>query len=265
MTTEDCIAVEYLPGIAILTLNSPRTMNCLSTTMLQAFSQTLTNLARNTELRALIITGSGKAFIAGADIVEMTSMTPLEAREFSILGNAVFQQIASFPTPVIAAVNGFALGGGLECALSADFIYASSRAKLGLPEVTLGLIPGFGGSKRLSDRIGTARAKELIFTGRHLKAEEALEWGIVNKVVEPEQLLEAATETAQLIAKASPNAVKEAKALLSSCQEAALSDSVTLENQRFGLMFSHPDAADGLTAFTEKRDPKWRFTLCPTS
>ena len=226
--------------------------------MLIELRQFLHELKNDKALHVIIVTGEGKAFVAGADIKAMQQMTPQEAKEFSRLGNGVFRFIERFPVPVIAAVNGFALGGGLELVLSADFAYASKNAKLGLPELNLGLIPGFGGCKRLSERIGLTQAKELILSGRMITAEEACKLGIINVVTEPEELMNAVIKTAQDIIAVSPHAVKEAKELLNACPECSSNEAIAIENNKFGLIFSHPDSKIGMTAFVEKSKPIWQ-------
>jgi len=249
---------EKQDSIGILTFNNPASLNALNIEFLAELKECLLQLSQDETLRALILTGEGKAFIAGADIKEMQAMTPVEAKNFSKLGNSVMDLIQTFPTPVIAAVNGFALGGGLETALSADFIYASAKAKFGLPEVTLGLIPGFGGTKRLADRIGSAMAKEMVYTGKMIKADEAVKIGLANVVTEPEALMEAAKETALAIAKVSPQAVKEAKELLNECPGHDWKSLAEIEFNKFGLIFSHPQSREGIAAFIEKRKPEWK-------
>jgi enoyl-CoA hydratase len=252
------ILFEKKDEIGILTFNNPERLNVLSTACLKELQQCLIDLSSDTVLKALILKGKGKAFAAGADLRELQCMSPQQAKAFSRLGNAICKLIQDFPVPVIAAVNGYALGGGLELVLSADFAYASRWAKFGLPELSLGLTPGFGGTKRLSERIGMALAKELIFTARSLKADEALRLHLVNKVVDPEELLESAFATAQEIGHVSPYAVREAKALLNACSDTPLDSTIEVETDKFGLLFAHGDAQEGMTAFLEKRAPAWR-------
>ncbi|MBN2430028.1 MAG: enoyl-CoA hydratase/isomerase family protein [Acidobacteria bacterium] len=244
-------------GVGTLTFNNPAALNALNTDMLQEMREFLTDPAQQASLRALILTGEGKAFIAGADIKEMSAMTPSQAKTFSMLGNSVMNLIQHYPVPVIAAVNGFALGGGLEVALSADFMYASAKAKFGLPEVTLGLIPGFGGTKRLTQRVGTAMTRELVYTGKMITADEALRIGLANQVAVPEELMAAVTATAQAIAQVSPHAVREAKELLNQCPDENAWAVATMEYNKFGLIFSHPQSKEGIAAFIEKRKADW--------
>jgi len=248
----------------IVTFNKPEELNALSRAGIAEVTALITDLARQfaeptapAGIRALILTGAARAFIAGANIKEMRTMDVAAATEFSRMGNRMLRLIETFPLPVIAAVNGFALGGGLEMALSADFIYVAQTAKLGLPEVTLGLIPGFGGTKRLLQRIGNARARELVLTGRVIDADEALRLGIVNRVVEPEKLREAALATAEELNRAGPNAVRKAKKLLDDCMETVWDSVIEREAQAFGSLFAHPQTIEGLAAFVEKRKPAW--------
>jgi enoyl-CoA hydratase len=252
---------ELKNKIGILKINSPQTLNALSRDMLQEIYSFLGDQLNNKSLGILIITGEGKAFIAGADIKEMNNMDPLAARNFSILGNHIMRVIETFPVPVIAAVNGYALGGGLELVLSADFAYASKNAKLGFPELSLGLIPGFGGCKRLSDRIGMALAKELIFSGRIIAADEAMKLKLVNKVTEPEELLPEVLKAAESIMALSPNGLRESKALLNQCNDLSMDEITKIEVNKFGLLFAHPDSRIGMTSFIEKTKPVWKENL----
>ncbi len=244
--------------IGVVTFNNPKSLNALSSPALNELLALLLELKRDTRLRVLVLTGEGKAFVAGGDIKEMMEKSPLEAREFSRLGNSVMICIEEYPIPVIAAVNGFALGGGLELVLSADFAYASKQAKFGLPELTLGLIPGFGGCKRLADRIGTGQAKELMFTGRIIDAEEALKLKIVNRVTEAEELLPAVVSVAREIIDVSPHAVRETKELLAMCAGWTTDETIAAEVNKFGLMFAHDDSRAGLSAFVKKQKPVWK-------
>ncbi len=258
MTLQQYLSFEKSDRIGIVKFNNPQSLNALSTGSLSELLTLLVELKRDTHLRALILTGEGKAFVAGGDIKEMLEKNPLQAREFSQLGNTVMSCIEDYPIPIIAAVNGYALGGGLELVLSADFAYASKNAKFGLPELTLGLIPGFGGSKRLADRIGPSQAKELIFSGRIVGAEEALRLKIVNRVTEPEELLPAVMEVAREIAAVSPHSVKETKELLSMSAGCSRDEVIAMEVNKFGMMFAHEDAKTGLSAFVRKQKPEWK-------
>jgi len=255
-------AIDRRGGICILRFNCPEVMNALSTNAIEETLNTVTELKKEIifgdfSLRVLIITGSGKAFIAGADVKEMSSMNSEEGAQFCLKGNELLRAIETFPAPVIAAVNGYALGGGLEMALSADFIYAADIAKFGLPEVTLGIIPGFGGIRRLALRVGTANARELIFSGKIIEATEACRLGIVNKVIDSEKLMEKTITSAQQIMKAAPGAIRAAKRHIEDCKNTHYEISASLEAERFGRLFAGKEALEGMNAFLEKRKPIW--------
>lgn len=253
MTYENLkVAIEG--GIATLTIDRPKALNALNSQTLRELHLCLNELAANPALRALIVTGGGeKAFVAGADISEMAEYTSEEARAFAALGHRVFAQFEALPFPTIAAVNGFALGGGLELALSCDLIYASDKAKLGLPEVTLAVIPGFGGTQRLTRLVGKARAKELIFTADRIDAAKAKEYGIVLEVVAPDQLIAHCTAVAQKIAKNGPVAVAQAKRSIEFGADADLRTGSEVERQAFAVLFGTADQKEGMKAFLEKR------------
>jgi enoyl-CoA hydratase len=210
-------------------------------------------------VRVLIVTGAGdRAFVAGADIAAMAEMSPVQGLEFSRLGHRVMQTFEDLPIPVIAAVNGFALGGGLELALACDLIVASDKARFGQPEINLGLIPGFGGTQRLPHRIGHMRAGEVVMTGDMIDAKTALEWRLVNVVVPAAELIPAARKLAEKLAAKSPLALRQAKASLraaSTCEEDA---GLRFEQEAFGVAFASADRIEGLRAFLEKRPPKWQ-------
>jgi enoyl-CoA hydratase len=243
---------EKKENIGIIKINNPESLNALNTQMLKELEHLLLDISSNSDIRVLIITGIGKAFAAGADIKELENMSPYQAKKYSAYGKSVFLLIENFPAPVISAVNGYALGGGLELVLSTDFTYASEKALLGIPELTLGVIPGFGGCKRLSDRIGIQLAKELIFTARTITAEQALGINLITKVTKPEELMNEALKTANEIQKLSPNAVKEVKELLNSCKNNTFEQVAKIETNKFGLIFTHPEAKDGIAAFVNK-------------
>jgi enoyl-CoA hydratase len=241
--------------VAVLTLNRPDVLNSLDRATLEALRDAVAALAEDDSVRAVVVTGAGRAFAAGADIEQMSAMTPLEGEAFGRLGHATFASLEALPVPTIAAVNGFALGGGCELALACDFIYASSKARFGQPEVNLGLIPGFGGTSRLVRRVGIAWAKEIILGGENLKADEALRIGLVNRVFEPDDLLTAATAMGETIASKGPVAVALAKRVMQQGQEADLPTANALEQNAFGLVFASDDRREGMAAFLEKRDP----------
>jgi enoyl-CoA hydratase len=216
-------------------------------------------LARDVEARVVVLTGAGdRAFIAGADIAYMSGLDVDEARAWGDLGHEVAGLLETMPQPTIAAINGFALGGGCELALACDLRYASSRAKLGQPEINLGIIPGWGGTQRLARATTLGFAKELILTGRIVDADEALERGLVNAVTEPEELLGRVLEVALQLAAKSPLALEAAKQAVNRALHGDHGENLAREADRFGELFASEDAKEGLTAFTEKREP--RFT-----
>jgi enoyl-CoA hydratase len=245
--------------IATLTVNRPKALNALNRAVLEEISRVLRDVRHDRAVRVLIVTGAGdRAFVAGADIAAMAEMSATEGLEFTRLGHRVMQTIEDLPIPVIAAVNGFALGGGLELALACDLIIASEKARFGQPEINLGLIPGFGGTQRLPRRIGHAHARELIMTGEMFDAKTALEWGLVNKVVAPDQLLPETRKLAEKIATKSGFALRQAKAALRASFTMEEDAGLRFEQNAFGLVFSSADRVEGTRAFVEKRDPKWR-------
>lgn len=249
------VSVKMEGSIGIITLNNPKSLNALDSKMLQDLSISLSKLAVDDQLRVLIITGAGRAFVAGADISSMELMSSEDAYEFAKLGSDVFMQIHEFPSPVIAAINGYALGGGCELALACDIRIASDKAKIGQPEVSLGIIPGFSGTIRLPKITNMAIAKELIFTGKIIDAQTALDFGLITKVVPHSQLMENSIETAKLIANNSPNAVSLAKKALNSLNRGCLFDAIELENQYFSRCFANKEQKEGMRAFLEKRKP----------
>jgi enoyl-CoA hydratase len=253
------VLLERREAVALLTLNRPDQLNALSRRVLEAIGARVRELAGDGALRAVVVTGAGRAFAAGADIAEMQRMTPVEAEAFSRLGHDTFAAFEALPVPVIAAVNGFALGGGLELALACDWIYAARKAKLGQPEVGLGLIPGFGGTSRLPRRVGAGWARELVATGEPIGTDVAERIGLVNRVFEDEAaLLDAALATARTLAKKGPLAVARAKRVLLEGQDGDVRLAHALEQQAFAACFATGDRDEGLAAFVEKREP--RFT-----
>lgn len=252
------ILVEIKDKIGIIKMNRPDALNALNTETLLELSKAMHNLSfENENIRVIILTGEGKAFVAGADIAEMKDIPPLKAREFSQLGQRVFHFIATQEKPVIAAVNGFTLGGGCELALACDIRIASDKAKLGQPEVNLGVIPGFEGTWRLSRLVGIAKAKELIFTGDMIDAQTAYSIGLVNQVVPVDQLMTVCLDLATKIASKGPTAVRLAKSVIN---KAIQTDSATggyYESAAFGLCFATGEAKEGMSAFLEKRKPNW--------
>ena len=217
----------------------------------------MNDIKKDPDIRCVILTGKGRAFCAGGDIGEESEKSVLTGYDFSILGHAMTDAIASFDLPIIAAINGYALGGGLEYAMACDFRYAASTAKIGAPESNLGVIPGAGGTQRLTRLVGVTKAKEMIYTGRKYSAQECLEMGLVEKVCEPEKLMEETMAFAKEIADRAPVSVRFAKFAIDRGIEMDLKSSLDLEAALYGLIHSTYDAKEGLTAFLEKRSPKF--------
>ncbi len=246
--------------IATVTIHRPEKLNALDPTVLRELHEAFDGLVRaaadaasSEAPRAAVLTGEGKAFIAGADISAMAEMSPAAAKAFADGGHALGALLEAAPFPIIAAVNGFALGGGCEVALACDFIYASDKAKFGQPEVKLGVIPGFGGTQRLARRVGIGKARELVFTGDIIGAEEARAIGLVNAVFTAEELLPKALEAARKIAAMGPLAVAAAKRVLLRGEDMALPTANELEATAFAALFGSADQREGMKAFVEKR------------
>lgn len=252
------ILIEHHEQIATVTLNRPDKLNALNAELLEAIYQTITEIGTNNQTRCVIITGAGKSFVAGADIAEIQNMDSQAAAEFSQLGKRAFHAIEQFNCPVIAAVNGFALGGGCELALACDFMIASEKAKFGLPESKLGVTPGFGGMQRMAARIGTAQTRELVYTGKIINADEALRIGLVNQVLPMDQLLPTCQELAQQIAAVGPLAVAAAKQTLAGPGFVIDEQADQSDSQHFGSLFGTADQAEGMQAFLEKRNPEFK-------
>lgn len=241
-------------GVGTLTINRPASLNALNAATLAAIKDQAAVVAADPSIRCLIVTGSGdKAFVAGADISEMVDMDEPRGRAFGQAGQAAFASLEALSIPTIAAVNGFALGGGCELALACDFIYASTKAKFGQPEIKLGVLPGFGGTQRLLRRVGNAMAREMTFTGKMIGADEALRIGLANAVFEPTELLAKANETAKVIAGLAPKAMAEAKRVLLAGEDVALGVAIAAEAEAFGRCFATEDQKEGMHAFLEKR------------
>ncbi len=259
MTYQNIVLEHVEAGkIAVLTVNRPQALNALNAATLDELANVLARVAADPEVRVLLITGAGeKAFIAGADITAMQGMSALEAQAFSEKGQRVMQAIEALPIPVIALVNGYALGGGCELAMSCDWIIAAERAVFGQPEVNLGIPPGFGGTQRLSRLVGRSLALELVITGRQIKADEALRIGLVNEVVPPEQLTEKGLATARLIAAKAPVAVRVSKQAVQRGLDLDLANGCVLETSLFAFAFGTADRQEGMTAFVEKRAPNF--------
>ncbi len=248
------VLVEVEDGIAVVTVNRPQALNALNAEVVEALESVLRDVEENADVRAVVITGAGeKAFVAGGDIKEMAAMDPAGARAFSQRGHRLITFMEQMRKPVIAAVNGYSLGGGLELALACDFIYASEKARLGLTEVTLGVIPGWGGTQNLPRLIGPNRAKELIFSGKQLTAQQAHEWGLVNEVTPADELMPRAMELARVIARNGTLAVSAAKEAIVSGLGMTKENGLRLEGVLFGLLFDSDDQKEGMRAFVEKR------------
>ena len=250
------VRLEVEGPFATVTVDRPKSLNALDTRTLQELEKAVADLSLREQLRGVILTGAGeKAFVAGADIAEMNGMDADRARHFGALGQRVMDVISALPVPVVAAVNGFALGGGCELALACDFIYASENAKFGLPEVSLGVLPGFGGTQRLSRLLGRARAKELIFTGDVIDAAKAKEIGLVLDVVPLPELLRHARAALERIAKKGPLAIRRAKEAIDRGADLELADGLAIEREVFSDLFASADRREGMKAFLEKRPP----------
>lgn len=250
----DLVLVELQGPVALLRINRPAALNALNANTLIALREQLQAVAANASVRAVVLTGAGeKAFVAGADIAAMQTMTPPEALALSRCGTAVAEQIGRMPQVVIAAVNGFALGGGCEMALVCDIVVASRKAKFGLPEVTLGVIPGFGGTQRLLRQIGKHAAKRWVLSGDLFSAEEAQRYGLVADVWEPEELLANAMALATRIASRGPLAVAAAKRAIDTGADLTLAAATSMESQEFSQCFLTDDQREGMAAFLGKR------------
>lgn len=252
------ILFERDGAVGVLKINRPKSLNALNPATLHEIAACLEELRRDQTIRCLIITGAGdRAFVAGADIAAMVTMNALEGKRFSALGLGVLRQLEELPIPVIAAVNGFALGGGTELALACDLIIAAEKARFGQPEINLGVIPGFGGTQRLARRIGLPRARELIYSGDMIDAETALRYGLVNKVVPAAELMNEAKATASKLATKPPIAIRQAKAAINAGIDMDLENGCRFENEAFALTFATEDKAEGMKAFLEKREAKF--------
>ena len=251
------ITYEQEGFVGVLTINRPKALNALNSQVLTELEETIDAIDINTT-RALIITGAGeKSFVAGADIGEMSTLTKAEGEAFGKKGNDVFRKIETLEIPVIAAVNGFALGGGCEISMSCDIRICSENAIFGQPEVGLGITPGFGGTQRLARLVGPGMAKQMIYTARNIKADEAYRIGLVNKVVEPEELLNSAKEMMATILTKSPLGVAACKVAANKGGDLSIADGLNLEADLNGLLFSTADKNEGVSAFIEKRDAKF--------
>lgn len=258
MVSDSGVFVDAGGPIATVTIDRPKVLNALDEATLRELCAAFAGLSGAAGLRCVILTGAGpKAFVAGADISAMSGLGPREARAFAELGHELGDGIEALPVPVIAAVGGFALGAGCELALACDFIYASSAAKFGQPEVNLGVIPGFGGTQRLARRVGLGVARELVYTGAIISAPEALRIGLVNAVVEPAELLPRVRAVAETIAAKAPVAIADAKRAMRLGADMPLAAAHELERQLFAGLFATADQKEGMAAFIAKRPAKF--------
>ena len=247
------VLVDVKDHVATVTISRPEALNALNTATLKELDDAFVQLEGNADVYTVIVTGAGdKSFVAGADIAEMKDKDVAAAAEFARVGNAVFSRIEKFRCPVIAAVNGFALGGGCELSMACDIRIASTKALFGQPEVGLGITPGFGGTQRLARLVSPGIAKELIYSCRNVKADEALKIGLVNSVVEPEQLMETAVSMAQTICKKAPLAVSYAKKAINEGLQLDIDGGIAVEVREFGNCFATEDQKIGMTAFLNK-------------
>lgn len=252
MSGNDLVKCVLEEGVATITINNPP-MNPLAANVLAALKDSLVGLAAEDSLRAVILTGEGRAFVAGGDIKELAQWTPDQAEDLTAKGQRLFIYIENFPVPIIAAVNGYALGGGLELAMACDIRIASSKAKTGLPEVCLGIIPAYGGSQRICRTIGIGKAKRLLYTGEMIDAAEAERIGLFDAVVEPEDLMPKAMELARKIAANAPVAVRGVKHAVNVGRELTLEHGLTVELQVSRNCYASGDRTEGMAAFLEKR------------
>ena len=250
------IRYEKKDGIAIVTIDRPEALNALNSTVITELEQVVADLETDRDIRAMILTGEGRSFVAGADIGEQCPLDLDGGRRWGQRGSALMRCIEKLEFPTIAAVNGFALGGGCELAMSCDIILAAEKAKFGQPEVGLGITPGFSGTQRLPRRVGIAKAKELIFSGKTIGAQEAKEIGLVNAVYAPEELLPGAIAMAQSFTANAPIAVKYSKACIDRGMQMDIDDGIALENELFAMCYATADQKEGMGAFLEKRKEK---------
>ena len=251
------VILEKEGHLAIVTINRPKALNALNSETLKDLDTVLEDLEKDSNVYAVILTGAGeKSFVAGADIAEMKDLNEEQGKEFGILGNNVFRRLEKLDKPVIAAISGFALGGGCELAMSCDIRIASEKAKFGQPEAGLGITPGFGGTQRLARIVGPGKAKELIYTCDIIKAEEAYRIGLVNKIVALESLMDEAKAMANKIAANAPKAVKYCKDAIGRGMQVDIDAAILIEAEDFGKCFATEDQTEGMTAFLERRAEK---------
>ncbi len=250
------LKVQIQEGIAIVTVSRPEALNALNSNFFHEMDDLIARLSRDESVKIMVITGEGKAFVAGADIAEMADMTPEQGKAFSQLGQNTFRSLEKMEIPVIAAINGYALGGGLELAMGCDFRIASTKARFGQPEVNLGMIPGYAGTQRLSRLVGLADALYLLMTAEMMGAEDALRVGLVQKVVEPEKLMDETLNMARTILSKGPKAIKKVKYVTRTGFLGTFDDGCLLESEYFGSQFKD-EGEEGMKAFLGKRKPEW--------
>ncbi|BDF68567.1 short-chain-enoyl-CoA hydratase [Oscillospiraceae bacterium] len=250
------VKTEQKGHVAILTIDRPEALNALTADVLRDLGEAMDAVEANDEAYVVILTGAGRSFVAGADIGEMKPLTAVEGKAWGNAGNDVFLKVENCTKPVIAAINGFALGGGCELAMACDIRLASEKAKFGQPEVGLGITPGFGGTQRLARIVGTGRAMELIFTAKTIDAAQAEKIGLVNAVCPPEELMDKAMEMAEMIAAQAQVAVRESKRCIRKGIQTDINTGLAFEAEAFGLCFSTADQREGMSAFLEKRKEK---------
>ena len=253
------LVIERNNGICTVKINNPKTLNSLNADVLNELECAFDEIRDDDGVRVVVLTGEGKAFVAGADIAYMSNLNPAQAKKFSEDGSRLFRKIETLNKVVIAAVNGFALGGGCELAMACDIRIASVKAKFGQPEVGLGITPGFSGTQRMARLAGLGRAKELIFTGDNINAEEAYRIGLVNKVTETEELMEETYKLADKIKSKSGTAVSYAKESMNRGTETDIETGIAYESNIFGLCFASEDQKEGMNAFLEKRSPNFKY------
>ena len=247
------IKYEVKEGIGTITINRPDVLNALNMQVLAEMLSAIVTAASDAEVKVLVITGEGRSFIAGADIAQMGEFGTQDGLRFGDLGHAMLMALETMDKPAIAAVNGFALGGGTEVSLGCDFIYASTKAKFGQPEVSLGIIPGFGGTQRLARTVGMNKARELIYTGEIIDAKEAKRIGLVAEVFEPDELMDKVREKASLLMSNGPLAIAAAKRVMNKGVDLPLDSALELEKQAFSALFGTEDQTEGMAAFVAKR------------
>lgn len=246
------VILEKRGPVGVITMNRPEALNALNLDMLRDLDAVLDTAAADDEILTLVVTGAGRAFVAGADIGQMSAFTAVEGKEFGVYGNRVFLKLENLPKPSVAAVNGFALGGGCELAMACDIRLASEKAKFGQPETGLGITPGFGGTQRLARLVGTSHAMELILTARNISAQRAKEIGLVSEVCPPEELMDRALDLAGAIAGNAQVAVRQAKSAIRRGLQTDLATGLAYESEAFGLCFSTEDQKDAMAAFLKK-------------